>query len=97
MLSTAELTYLHQNFTLSGGATVTVRTVSTTVYIRWATRMLATPLCGKATNSFYEITCPVTGTIGTGQTATTDGIPLGTNLGNHSALYYVLPTPQGGT
>ena len=97
VLSTAELTFLHQNFVLSGGATVTVRTVSTTVYIRWAVRMLATPLCGKAASTFYEITCPLSGTIGTGQTATADGIPLGANIGNHSALHYVLPTTQGGT
>jgi hypothetical protein len=91
-LPPTELTYLHQNFCLSGGGTVTLRTVSNNVYIRWGTRMLATPLCGKAGVTYYEMTCPTSGAIGTGQAANADGILLGNNTTSYAALYYVLPT-----
>ena len=95
MLSTAELTFLHQNFTIAGGGTVTVRNVGGTgVYIRWFTRVLVTPLCDKASANYYNIECPTTGTIGTGQVNTSDGVSLGAPGNSYAALYYVLPTTQ---
>ena len=54
--------------------------------------MVATPLMGKATSTLYDIICPTSGTIGTGQIADADGIPLGANNDNLATLYYVLPT-----
>ena len=96
-LPPTELTLLHQNFTLSGGGTLTVKNVSGLIYIRWSNRMLATPLCGKASSTYYEVTCPpstTAGTIGTGHPFNADGISLGSIAGNYAALYYVLPTTQ---
>jgi hypothetical protein len=95
VLSTTELTFLHQNFTIAGGGTFTVRNVGGTgVYIRWSTRVLVTPVCGKASANYYELICPTSGTIGTGQVNTSDGIFLGAPGSSYAALYYVLPTTQ---
>ena len=77
---------------MSGGGTLTVKVVSGQVKIRWGARAIATPLMGKATSSLYDIACPTSGTIGTGQIADADGIPLGANSNNFMALYYVMPT-----
>jgi hypothetical protein len=52
---------------------------------------------GKATSSLYDIVCPTSGTIGTGQIADADGIPLGANSDNLATLYYVLPTASANT
>ena len=82
---------------MSGGGTLTVKVVSNQVKIRWDTRVIATPLMGKATSSLYDIVCPTSGTIGTGQTADADGIPLGANSDNLATLYYVLPTASANT
>ena len=65
--------------------------------IRWDARVVATPLMGKTTSSLYDIVCPTSGTIGTGQIADTDGIPLGANNDNLATLYYVLPTASANT
>ena len=65
--------------------------------IRWDARVIATPLMGKATSSLYDIVCPTSGTIGTGQIADADGIPLGANSDNLATLYYVLPTASANT
>ena len=92
MFSTAQLTYHHMNFSLSGGGTVTVKVVSNTVRIRWDTRVLALPLMGKAGSTNYNIDCPASGTTGTGQIIDADGIPMGANTNVFSALYYQLPT-----
>ena len=82
---------------MSGRGTLTVKVVSNQVKIRWDTRVIATPLMGKATSSLYDIVCPTSGTIGTGQTADADGIPLGANSDNLATLYYVLPTASANT
>ena len=66
----------------------------TGVYIRWSTRVLATPVCGKASANYYELVCPTSGTIGTGQVNTSDGIFIGAPGNSYAALYYVLPTTQ---
>ena len=97
MLSTAELTFLHQNFTIAGGGTFAVRNVGGAgVYIRWSTRALVTPVCGQAKATYYNIECPTSGTIGTGtgQVNTSDGIFIGAPSNSYAALYYVLPTTQ---
>ena len=97
MLSTAELTFLHQDFTIAGGGTFTVRNVGGTgVYIRWSTRVLVTPICGKASANYYELICPTSGTISTVQVTTSDGdgIFIGAPSNSYAALYYVLPTTQ---
>ena len=65
--------------------------------IRWDARVVATPLMGKATSSLYDIICPTSGTIGSGQIADADGIPLGANSDNFATLYYVLPTASANT
>jgi hypothetical protein len=92
VFSTAQLTYHHMNFSLSGGGTVTVKVVSNTVRIRWDTRMLALPLMGKAGVTNYNIDCPASGTTGTGQIIDANGIPMGANTNMFSAPYYQLPT-----
>ena len=95
MLSAAELTFLHQNFIIAGGGTFTVINVGGTgVHIRWSTRVLVTPVCGKASANYYNIECLTSGTIGTGQVNTSDGIFLGAPGNSYAALYYVLPTTQ---
>ena len=59
VLSTAELTFLQQNFTIAGGGACTVRNVGGTgVYIRLSTRALVAPVCGKASADYYNIECP---------------------------------------
>ena len=83
------------NTSLAGGGTVAVRVVSSTVRIRWDTRMLALPLMGKAGVTYYNIECPASGTIGTGQFIDADGIPMGPNFNGFngfSARYYQMPT-----
>ena len=74
-----------------------VKVVGGQVKIRWDTRVVATPLMGKATAQLYDIACPTSGTIGTGQTADADGIPLGANSNNFAALYYIVPTNSSNT
>ena len=67
-LSTTDLTLIHQNWTIAGGGTVTIRNIgNTALYIRWSTRILVTPLCNKVSSNYYNIECPTTGSIGTGE------------------------------
>ena len=97
MFSTAQLTHFAQNFSLSGGGTVTVKVVSNVIRIRWDTRVLALPLMGKAGITYYNIDCPANNVvIGSGQTVNSDGIPLGNNSSNFAApvsyTHLTLPT-----
>ena len=62
-----------------------MKVVSNTIRIRWDTRMLALPLMGKAGITHYNIECPASGTIGTGQT-------IGANFSAFCAIYYQMPT-----
>jgi hypothetical protein len=90
-----ELTLLHQNWTIAGGGTVTIRNIGdTAVYIRWSTRILVTPLCNKASSNYYQIECPTTGSIGTGELTPMMGSSSGNPTNSYAALYYVLPTTQ---
>ena len=96
-ISTSQLTQPYQHFSLSCGGTLTVKVVRNQAKIRWDAGVIATPLMGKATSTLYDIICPTSGTIGSGQTADTDGIPLGANSDNLATLYYVLPTASANT
>ena len=74
---------------------MTITSVGGTIRVRWDTRVVALPLMGHATASYYEIACPADGaTLGAG-TVNADGINLGQNLalaGGYNSLWYVLPT-----
>ena len=80
---------------MTGGGTVTIKNVGGTIRARWDTRILALPLMGHTTSSFYVIDCPADGaTLGAG-TVNADGINLGTNntgTTGFGSLWYVLPT-----
>jgi hypothetical protein len=95
-LPPTELTLLHQNFTIAGGGTVTIRNVGdTAVYIRWSTRILVTPLCNKASvellpaSNVQRLAASEQGEL-TPMMVSSSGNP--TN--SYAALYYVLPTTQ---
>ena len=96
MLSTAQLTHLYTNFSLSGGGTVTVKVVNNVIRVRWDALIRALPFMGKATFGSYDISCPASGTIGTGQTIDADGMSLGTNSNNFAGLYYIVPIAATG-
>ena len=56
---------------------MTIKNVGGAIRVRWDTRILALPLMGHATASYYEIVCPADGaTLGAG-TVNADGINLG--------------------
>ena len=62
---------------MTGGGIVTIKNVGGTIRVRWGTRILALPLMGHATATYYEITCPAAGaTLGAG-TVDADGISVG--------------------
>ena len=80
---------------MTGGGTVTIKNVGGTIRVRWDTRILALPLMGHTTATYYVIECPADGaTLGAG-TVNADGINLGTNSSTatgYTSLWYVLPT-----
>jgi hypothetical protein len=58
----------------------------------WDTRILCAPLF--TTSEFFSIDCPTSGTLSTGETATTNGIPLGdANITTRQfdTLWYAIP------
>ena len=54
--------------------------------------MLALPLMGETGPTCYNIKCPASGAIGTGQIIDAGGIPLGPNINGVCAVYYQMPT-----
>ena len=80
---------------MTGGGTVTIRNVGGAIRVRWDTRILALPLMGHTTATYYVIECPADGTTLGAGTVNADGINLGTNntsATGFSSLWYVLPT-----
>ena len=79
---------------MTGGGTVTIKNAGGTVRVRWDTRILALPLMGYTTATYYDIACPAAGaTLGVG-TVDADGISLGQNAAaatGYNSLWYVLP------
>lgn len=89
---------LRANRNLSGGGTITV---SASGDVLWSSRFIVISN-GRgthfSTSGYFDITCPVTGTItgvggATNKTATAAGIPLGA----WEALYYILPIGSAAT
>ena len=79
ILSTSQVAQLLQNHTMTGGGTVTIKNVGGTVRARWDTRILAVPLMGHVTATYYDIICPASGAALGAGTVNSDGISLGQN------------------
>ena len=64
---------------MTGGGTVTIRTVAGAIRVRWETRILALPRMGHTTSPLYVIDCPADGATLGASAVNADGINLGTN------------------
>ena len=88
--STAQLTQLYQNFTLSGGGTLTIKNVSGSIRLRWDYRVTCYPVKAGASHTNYDITCPTNTTQGMLVDANADGILIN----DYNTLWYILPITQ---
>jgi hypothetical protein len=74
-LFTSQLTQFLINFTMAGGGILTLKLISGVLYLHWDTQILCAPLFNATV--YHSINCPLSGTLATGETATSNGIPLG--------------------
>ena len=74
-LFASQLTQFLTHFTMAGGGILTLKLISGGLYLHWDAQILCAPLFNATV--YHSRNCPLSGTLATGETATSNGIPLG--------------------